>query len=888
MRRAAPAIAMVLAALAASCGPRRTPGAPPPPASVDAAVDAPLDAPVEAIAPPADLRSPPGVGPRGYQLTLAIDPAQPSFTGEVAIALAVATPTPVVWLHADALTIDAAELVIGADRAPLAVIPDGAHQRIGLAHARPIPDGATVVLRYRGAIVDDDPMGLFRQRQGSERYVYSQMEGVFARRVVPCFDEPGFKVPWQLTVRTPVGLDVYANAPERSRAVRGGEQVVAFAPTPPMASYLLAVAVGRFEARAIGPVGRGAVPARILTPVGLSAQAAAAATPALVAWLEAYFDRPLPLAKLDLVAVPQFFGAMENPGLILFATSILLIDPARPSADELRDLRAVVAHELAHQWFGDLVTPRWWDDLWLNESFATWMAATAVHALDPDDDPIIADRAAIERAMAADQLPSARPLRRPIAGGLDVDDSFDAIAYEKGGALIAMFERRLGGARFRAGVRAYLAAHVDGNASAADFVGALAAVAEPEVAPAFASFLDHPGVPTVHLALACDAADAAAVATLTSDRGPPPWTLPLCVRFPDTQGGAEERCAWLTATPARLPLPRCPAWLIGNPDGAGYLRVVYGDALDAQLRAHLPALAVRDRFTRAADHAAAVRAGAAPPAALAPWIDALLATGAPHDAIAAAALAEVLGDHVAGADRDRWRRFVRARFGAAARRLGLRTRARDAAATIAARDRLVTLVGVDGEDPALGRAAVTAVTRWLAGGADPGDDRARLLAIAITAAPARLRDRIVAAALAAPDQDTRADFVAALASRTAPADRAANRALYLAGGLDALTALPLVTDGLGTDDDAGAWADFTAAYDQIAARLTPLDRPALAAAAGARCTAAARAEVAAFFAPRAAADPRLALELAPALETIDRCVAERARIQPALAALLPP
>ena len=882
MRRAAWAIA--LTSLTLACGPR--PAAPPHAALAPGATDAAPLAPT----PPADLRSPPGVAPRGYQLTLAIDPARPTFDGEVAIALAVAAPTPVVWLHADALTIDAAELQLGASRAPLTVLPDAAHQRVGLAHAAPIPDGATLIVRYRGAIVDDDPMGLFRQRQGSERYVYSQMEGVFARRVVPCFDEPGFKVPWQLTVRAPAGLDVFANAPERTRAVRGGEQVVEFAPTPPMASYLLAVAVGRFEQVAIGPVGRGAVPARVLTPIGLSAQAAAAAaaTPALVAWLEAYFDRPLPLAKLDLVAVPQFFGAMENPGLILFASSILLADPARPSPAALRDLRAVVAHELAHQWFGDLVTPRWWDDLWLNESFATWMAAAAVHDLDPGDDRVTTDRAAIERAMAADQLPSARPLRRPIAGGLDVDDSFDAIAYEKGGALLAMFERQLGPERFRAGVRAYLAAHAGGNASAADFVAALAAVAEPEVAPAFASFLDHPGVPTVRLALRCDGAGAEVAATLVSDRGAPPWTLPLCVRFPDTRGGTEERCRWLTAAPARVTLPRCPAWVIGNPGGVGYLRVAYPDELDRALRTRLPTLDVRDRYARAADLAAQVRAGEVAPAALPPWIDALLATRDAHDAMAAVALAEALGEHVDAAARPRWQRFVRARFGAAARRLGLRTRASDDDATIAARDQLVTLVGVDGRDPALGRAAVVAVERWLAGGADPGDDRARLLAIAMTAAPDRLRARVVTAALAAPDRDTRADFVAALAARTGAADRASNRALFLAGGIDALTALPLVTDGLGTDDDAAAWADLTASYDLIAARLTPLDRPAIAAAAAARCSPAARAEVAAFFAPRAAADPRVALELTPALEAIDRCAAERARIQPALPALLPP
>ncbi|MBP6849748.1 MAG: M1 family peptidase, partial [Kofleriaceae bacterium] len=204
MRRAAWAIALTTLALA--CTPPRA--APPRPSPAPAPVDAGVDGPAPPT-PPADLRSPPGVGPRGYQLTLAIDPARPTFDGEVAIALAVTTPTPVVWLHADALTIDAAELRIGAARAPLTVIADGAHQRIGLAHAAAIPDGATLVVRYRGGIVDDDPMGLFRQRQGSERYVYSQMEGVFARRGVPCFDEPGLKVPWQLTVRAPAGLDVF-------------------------------------------------------------------------------------------------------------------------------------------------------------------------------------------------------------------------------------------------------------------------------------------------------------------------------------------------------------------------------------------------------------------------------------------------------------------------------------------------------------------------------------------------------------------------------------------------------------------------------------------------------------------------------------------------------
>ncbi|MBK9033001.1 MAG: ERAP1-like C-terminal domain-containing protein [Myxococcales bacterium] len=870
----------------AACAPRPPPPPPtrasPPPAAPTAAV---------LPTPPPGLRLPAGVAPTGYLLTLAVDPARPSFTGEVAIELAVAAPTDVVWLHAAELTIDDATVEVDGVAAPAIIVPDRAHQRVGLWLARPLPVGsARARLRYRGAVVDDEPTALFRQRDGVGAYLYTQMEGVFARQVVPCFDEPSAKVPWRVTVRAPAGLGVYANTPEVGRRAVGGEVEVEFAPTPPMPSYLLAIAVGPFEEVDVGPVGRAHVPTRIVVPAGQAptAAAAAAVTPALVDALEAYFDRPLPLAKLDLVVVPRFFGAMENPGLITFAASVLLEDPRRPSAAGLRELRATVAHELAHQWFGDLVTPRWWDDLWLNESFATWMAAATVRALDPRDDGVTAERDAMERAMAADGLPSARPLRRPIAGGLDVDDSFDAIAYEKGGALLAMFERSLGQRGFRDGVRAYLAAHAGGNASAADFLAALAAAAQPEVAAAFASFLDHPGVPEVALALECGAAGAAAVATVTSDRGAAPWALPICVRFPDQGGPWGERCVWLPPGGGRIALPRCPSWLAGNPDGVGYYRVSYDAALDAALRAHLAEVPSRDRFARAADLAAHVRAGRAAPAAILPWLDALLATGARPDAVAAVDLATALGAHVAPADRPRWQRFVRGRFRAAARRVGLRSRAGDTTATRAARDHLVRLVAIDGADPALRAAAVAAVDAWLTGGGDPGDDRDRLLAIAAAAAPFGLRDRLVGAALATDDRELRGELLAALGALTHPADRAANLALYLGAPLDPVTALPLVTGGLGTDVDAEAWAELTRAYPAVVARLNPLDRAELVAAAADRCSATAAAEVAGFFGPYAAADPHLALELPPALEAIARCAAERDRLRPAIAAVLPP
>lgn len=833
--------------------------------------------------PPSGPRLPTEVTPLGYRWQLTLDPAAADFAGEVAIDVALAAPTRAIWLSAEQLEVVRAEVQVGDQRVPATIVDDADHGRIGVVVASPLAAGAaTVTVAYRGAIVEDDAVGVFRQTVAGQPYLFTQFEAIYARRAVPCLDEPAAKAPWQVTIDAPAGLTVVANTREIERAVQGDRARVRFAPTAPLPSYLVAFAVGRFDAVEVGPVGRGAVPARVLTPYGQGDQAAAAAalTPRAVAALEAYVDRPLPGDKLDLLAVPTLFGAMEHPGLITFAAEILLEDPARPSRTGARQLRHVLTHELAHQWFGNLVTPRWWDDLWLAEAFATWLGERIAHQLDRRDDPILDALTARERALAADARPDARPLRRPIVGGLDVDDSFDAIAYEKGAALLDMVEARVGAGPMRAALRAYLAAHAERTASADDLLAALAAEAGPEARDGLASFLDRPGAPRVALALDC-ATTPAAVATVDDAR----WRAPLCVRFPDRGDGWGQACGWLRDGVVRLELPRCPAWIAGNPDGRGYLRVGYPPDLDRALRDHLPDLAMADRLTRALDLAADVRAGAAPLAAVGPWIDALVATGNRYDLLGALALAEVASDHVGPAQRRAWQRWVRLRFGAAVVAVGA-ARIDDTAAQVVARERVTRLVGVDGAEPSMGRAARARVTAWLSGGASLGDDRDRLLAIATAAPPPELRARLVAALSTLPDRADRAAILDALGALTGPADRTSNRALYTSGAVDAVDGLALVTGGLGSDVDAEAWRELTADYDAIAARLSEFDRAELIAAAGARCSEAAAVEVEAFFAPHAAREPRLALELPATLTAIRACAAERARIAPGLDALL--
>ena len=326
---------------------------------------------------------------------------------------------------------------------------------------------------------------------------------MFARRILPCFDEPGFKPTWRLTLTVPEHAIALANAPQTGdKAITGGHRELTFAETPPMASYLLSVAVGPFDVIGVGAMGRAHVAVRVAVPAGEGEHAGvvAAWTGKLATGLETYFDEPIPLAKLDVVAVPHFFGAVENPGLITAQSSILLGDPSvKPFADHYV---RIMGHELAHQWLGDDVTFAWWDDLWLSEAFATWLGDELAASVGAFDDPALRTALGRERALVADAEPDAKPLRRRVDRGDDPEAGFDAIAYEKGGAVLAMFERLIGDDKLRAAVRTYVRDHRRGSATSEDLIGAMGATTA--AGHALASYIDHAGTPVVELALRCD------------------------------------------------------------------------------------------------------------------------------------------------------------------------------------------------------------------------------------------------------------------------------------------------------------------------------------------------------------------------------------------------
>ena len=455
------------------------------------------------------------VGPLRYTLDLTVIPDQNSFTGVADIQLNFKKSATTLWLNAEKLKVKEATLTVGGASAPLKVVPAD-KDYVGFAFPSPVgPGEAKLHVSYQGEISRKDMQGIFQVKDGVEWYIYSQFEDIGARRAFPCFDEPGYKVPWQLTLHVKKDQVALSNTPIVSETDSSdGMKTVKFAETPPLPSYLVALTVGHLDFIDAGTAGKKNTRVRIVVPHGRGgeAQYSAETTPAIVNLLEDYFGIPYPYDKLDQVAIPLAEYAMEHPGLVTYGASIILVKPKEQTLGHQRLWTSVAAHELAHQWFGDLVTTEWWDDIWLNEGFASWMANKIVSRYHPEWHMEINELNSYQRAMENDSLVSARRVRQPIESNDDIANAFDSITYSKGSALLNMFENYMGADRFREGVRRYLTKYAWKNATSADFLGALAGN-DTSISSAFSSYLDQPGVPLVTVMPSTSTFGAAACAS---------------------------------------------------------------------------------------------------------------------------------------------------------------------------------------------------------------------------------------------------------------------------------------------------------------------------------------------------------------------------------------
>jgi aminopeptidase N len=896
---------LLLAAFVAAC----CPNASAPPAATTTPTTPVTVKPTEP-AVPAPAPTPPGlrlgtkVNPRAYQLDLVIIPTEPAFRGKVVITLDVTEPTSVLWLHGIDFAIDAAKVSAGGVEQtvkPVARTPElDKLEMIGFQLDKPVSGPAELTIAYTGKLSSNEAGGLYRIDERGEWYAFTQFESTDARRAFPCFDEPSWKTPFTVALHVKKEHVAVANAPMTGEVDElNGMKAVKFATTKPLPTYLVAFAVGPFEIVDGGKIGTNHIPSRIIATKGRRDEAgwAVKATAEIVAQLENYFGMSYPYEKLDQIAVPRKGGAMENAGLITYGLPLILIPTAEETIARKRRFATVAAHEIAHHWFGDLVTLSWWNDIWLNESFASWMEEVVVDRWQPSWGVGVGIVEGRSGSMRGDTLKTGRRIRQPIESKHDIAAAFDNITYGKGSAVIAMIEHWLGAEKFQSAVRKYIASHAHGVATTSDFIAALSAEAGTDVSPVLSSFLDQVGVPRLDVELVC-AKDAPPKLVITQHRyttigstasTEQLWHVPICAKF-----GADKvegrACMVLYANGGDLALPTktCPRWVLANDGELGYYRVSYkGDLLDKLLASN--ALTMPERAGVYGDFQALIDAGDIPVAKALERVPALARDTNRHiTQITGRFLGYLDDEYVPPNLRPNRARFVRKVIGDRARAIGWTSPPGEDDDKRLMRPGLLSWAAYHGEDPTLIAKAKSLADAWLADkkAVDP-DLVGLVLGISAYFGDRAFYDKLHAAAKGEKERKERQQMLGAMGGFRDPNIAKDAMAIALTNEFDIREAIGLVFSYFGHQETRElAYAFVKEHLDELLARM-PRDSGAGFLWIGASfCDEAHRNDAEAFFRDRAPTwlgGPRA---MAQMLERADLCVAKRKVYEPSVAAFL--
>lgn len=561
-------------------------------------------------------RLPRTAAPSRYELVLEPDLEAGTFAGSVAIDLQILRETDELVCNALDLAIDDAWVVVDGIRAPLTAALDAELERVALRAPHRLPDGpATLHLTFRGEL-NDELRGFYRSRftsvDGVERVLATtQFEATDARRAFPCWDEPEYKAVFAITLVVPEGLQAVSNARPIDETIVDGRRRVRFADTMAVSTYLVAFVVGPLEFT--DPIDVRGVPLRVVHTPGqghLAGYALEAAAFALE-YFGDYYDIAYPGDKVDLVAIPDFaFGAMENLGCITFRETLLLVDPERVTQPELQRVTDVINHELAHMWFGDLVTMRWWNGIWLNEAFATFMEMKCTDAFRPDWERWTDFGLSRSAAMDVDSLASTRPIEYEVHSPADAEGMFDLLTYEKGAAVVRMLEQYLGEPEFRDGIRRYLTEHAYANTETHDLWDALEAATGEPVRKLMDTWIFQGGHPVVRFE---DGTVSQRRFRYLDESSPqsgdaaPTWVVPLRIRA----HGVETRTLLETgSTSVDLPTDEISSL---NVEGTGFYRVHLADTHLDRISQHGPTtLSPIERYGLIDDTWALVLAGTIP------------------------------------------------------------------------------------------------------------------------------------------------------------------------------------------------------------------------------------------------------------------------------------
>ncbi len=847
--------------------------------------------------------------PQSYNIAFKVDPAQQDFSGTTQIKVKLSKASNHVWLDGSELRVSRASVTDAAGKTSAAtyVQADPKTGVVRVDFGRTLqPQQITLAFDYT-APLNAQLQGLYKVTAKGQPYAMTQMEPISARYAFPSFDEPGIKTPFEISLTIPEGDTGVANTQQIGQVPAGaGWKTLTFAPTLPLPTYLVAFAVGPWsmlDAPAITP---DAFRSQPLPLRGIAAAGEAprmkhvlGETPSIIHALENYYGFGYPFGKLDLLAAPDFAaGAMENAGLVTFRDWLLLLDKDSP-ARNVRGSFNVTAHELAHQWTGDTVTLAWWNDIWLNEAFATWMQQKVTMEVHPEYRADLDRVRGAQGAMANDSLVSARKIRQPITGNGDIMTAFDGITYQKGASVIGMFENYVGDKTFQKGMRAYIQAHKFGNATASDLVDAIASAAGKgaRFKQAFNSFLNQSGVPYVQTRLQQQGGKT--VLQLSQSRYLPvgssgnpqrTWGVPVCVRY-GTADGSKVACDLLDKASGSMLLAGAsdPTWIMPNANASGYYRFSLGQHELSALTAHVAQLSDTEQLAYADAINASFRHGDLDAGAALAALKPLTGSKIREVATAPLGLLEWINTYEARTDAQHARLadWVKAAYLPRLQQLGYQRKAGESDDDALLRSTLATALAFDFKLPAV-RAALlaqgeAALKRQPNGrlnllAANP-DLLGQALGVAVQQQGKPAVDALIAEIPQTSDPALRNGMLAGLAATDDPALATEVRNFALTKPVKVGEMSMLLSGGRDTSAQRAAlWNWFTAHYDQVLARTGSFAGGALPRlAAGGSCSMPAVARVNAFFKPRQKDAAGIDRGLAQTSESIQLCSALRAK-----------
>jgi len=656
--------------------------------------------------------------------TLAFDPDldAETFRGRATIEVTVTEPTTSITLHAAEITFGEVTITAGGRTQTATVTTDARTETATLTVPERIGEGrATIQISYTG-ILNDQLRGFYISRANGRKYAVSQMEATDARRAFPSFDEPRYKATYDISITVAEGDTAISNGRvvRDTPGSRPGTHTLTFARTPKMSSYLVALLVGDFVCREGASDG---TPIRVCSTPDkrdLTSFALEAAEQQLKFYND-YFGIPYPFGKLDIVAVPDFSaGAMENIGAITFREQLLLVDPQTASIGARKNVAGIISHEIAHQWFGNLVTMKWWDDIWLNEGFATWMANKPVAAWKPEWRVDLDDVADTQTALGIDALKSTRAIRMKVETPEEINEVFDGIAYQKTAAVLRMIERYVGADAFRKGVASYLKRYSYGNAAGEDFWNEVARVTGKPVDRILRSFVDQAGAPVLTVRGSCTRGATRLQITMgrfmgTPGAAPAPqtWTLPVALKLPD--GGS--RYELIDRAERTITVAGCGP-IFANADSRGYYFTDYTADAVGRFAKNPESLPAAERIGLLGDEWWMIRAGRHDVDLYLELAAAMAGDPTPVIVREIDDRLDIIGTDIADeAERGRYQAWIRSRFGPVLASLGLPGPASDSDDRQSRRATLLHLVGVVGNDPAVQATVRGLALRYIA---DPG------------------------------------------------------------------------------------------------------------------------------------------------------------------------